>query len=719
MKKRTLAPVLLSLLSGPILAQPHSTHLEHHIEEIIVTATPFRDEIAETMLPVNVVTGEELRRKVGHSLGETLKNETGIHSASFGTGVGQPVIRGQSGNRVQVLQSGVEVTDAAAISPDHANGVEPLLADRIEVLRGPSTLLYGNGAIGGVVNVVDRRIPQTLKSEHRFIGEQAYDSVSDENRTLIRFDGAAGSLGFHLDGVTRSGNNVDIPGFANLDPAAGDNTFGFIENSFSESESLHFGTSFIGEQGFMGFSVGRITSQYGLPPGVHSHHHEEDHEGDEDEHHEDETHESEHHDDDDEEGHSDAGDVAIRLDLEQIRYDLKAHYDFRSGFLQTFEAHLGFADYEHTEIEIQEREREIGTTYTNRGFDSRFTVSHRPVGNWTGIAGIQVSRTEFAAVGEEAYIDPADIDAGAIFLVERLDGDRLDWELGARMERQQIDPAGDCSSSESTMSLSASARYVFLESSSLLAAVSRSERAPTVEELYSNITGAGCTRPADDGGLVLHAATDLLELGNPELDVETANNIELGLRHEIGAVSGRFSAFYNAIDSYIYLEESGAIGEQVLAVYRSRDATFRGIELSLEAPLATTNSGAFDARFFSDVVRAEFDGGANVPRIPPVRFGVELEFTSPNASAGLSFVRALDQNRVGSEETSTPGYARVGAHADYTWQLTGGELMVFVRADNLLDEDIRNHVSLLKEAVPEPGRSVRVGLRLTLDQATF
>jgi iron complex outermembrane receptor protein len=215
MKKRTLAPVLLSLLSGPILAQPHSTHLEHHIEEIIVTATPFRDEIAETMLPVNVVTGEELRRKVGHSLGETLKNETGIHSASFGTGVGQPVIRGQSGNRVQVLQSGVEVTDAAAISPDHANGVEPLLADRIEVLRGPSTLLYGNGAIGGVVNVVDRRIPQTLKSEHRFIGEQAYDSVSDENRTLIRFDGAAGSLGFHLDGVTRSGNNVDIPGFAN------------------------------------------------------------------------------------------------------------------------------------------------------------------------------------------------------------------------------------------------------------------------------------------------------------------------------------------------------------------------------------------------------------------------------------------------------------------------------------------------------------------------
>lgn len=726
MKSRIFVPAAVSLLCSAVSvsASASEDHQHEHLEKITVTATPFKDAIAETMLPVNVLTGEELQRKVANSLGETLKNEPGIHSSSFGTGVGQPVIRGFSANRVQVVQDGIDVADAAAISPDHANAVEPLLADRIEVLRGPSTLLYGNGAIGGVVNIVDRRIPQSLTSEHVFIGEQSYDSVANENKTLVRFDGAIGSIGLHMDGVRRSGDNVEIPGFANMDPDAEENTFGFIENSSSESESLHIGASYIGERGFIGVSVGRIASNYGLPPGVHSHaHHDHDEHDDHDDDHDHDEHEEdhgdeEHHDDEhDEEHHEDehghGEDVAIRLDMEQTRYDLKAHYDFASGPFTMFDAQIGYTDYEHSELEIEEGVAEIGTVYANDGFDSRFTLAHAPIGNLSGVIGLQLSSNEFSAVGAEAYIDPADIDTAALFVVERLEGDRLDWEFGARVERLSIDPTGDCDSSETTASFSASSRYQVQDNTSLLVALSRSERAATVEERYSNITAGGCTRPADDEDLVLHAATDLLEVGNPDLDTETSNNIEIGLRHQVGSFLGTLNVFYNKIDSFIYLQEAGEIDEQVIAVYQGRDATFRGFEFSLESQIANVGFGSIDARLFGDVVRAEFAGGEYVPRIPPVRLGGELSLTGANASFGLSAVQAYDQNRVGMDEERTDGFLRVGAYADYSWNLAGGELTLFARGDNLLDEDIRNHTSLLKEAVPEPGRSVRLGLRMT------
>ena len=211
----TRIAIAVALASTSLLAgaqEPRPLHEEERIEEIIVTGA-FAGTRAETMLPITVLSGEELREKVTNSLGDTLKNELGVHNASFGVGVGQPILRGQTGNRAAVLQNSISITDASSLSPDHANATEPLLADRLEIVRGPSTLLYGSGAIGGVINVIDNRIPEKLTDETNFQIEQNYNSVSREDKTVLRFDGSIGNFGVHLDYFTRANQNVKITGF--------------------------------------------------------------------------------------------------------------------------------------------------------------------------------------------------------------------------------------------------------------------------------------------------------------------------------------------------------------------------------------------------------------------------------------------------------------------------------------------------------------------------
>ncbi|MFT5099372.1 MAG: iron complex outermembrane receptor protein, partial [Planctomycetaceae bacterium] len=388
---------MMKLISGGLLASLVAVHLqaaEHDIEEVVVTG-PFHKPLAESVLPIGVLSGEELRREAANSLGETLDSQPGVHSASFGPGVGQPVIRGQSGKRVQVLQNSVFVSDAANLSPDHSNGIEPLLADSIEVVRGPATLLYGSGAIGGVVNVIDQRIPTRLFERPEVIFEQSHLNVSDENKTLLSANASVGSIAVHADLYSRRNNNVDIPGAAvdldrleALEALAGlqheededePSRQGFIDNSFGEGKGGTFGISWVREQGFIGLSYNRFESEYGLPGGAHGH---EEHEGEEEE--------------EEEEG------VAVRLALEQERYDLKADHHFDSGYVSEVRFHLGYTDYEHSELEIENGIKELGTRFLNQGFDSRISLTTRERSNWQGVWGMQMNSTEFSASGEEA-----------------------------------------------------------------------------------------------------------------------------------------------------------------------------------------------------------------------------------------------------------------------------------------------------------------------------
>jgi iron complex outermembrane receptor protein len=733
------------------------THSENQIEEVVVTSA-FRTSEAETAMPVVILSDEELREKVGNSLGATLQNEIGVAIGSFGTGVGQPIIRGQSANRVKILENNVDVVDVAAQSPDHANAVEPLLAERIEVVRGPATLLYGSGAIGGVVNVIDNRIPSALVEAPEFAIEQSHNSVNDENKTVFRLDAAVGSFGLHLDGFTRESNNVRIDGFAidepglesleehveevlGLDHMGHDdhdderneeytNTNGFIANSDSKASAFNAGFSYVGDRGFLGFSVSELSNEYGLPPGSHSHaHHDEGH---------DEDHGDEHDDDHDEDhdDHDEHGEVEfVRLDLERTRYDIRGGLDLEGDFFTRLDGSIALTDYQHGEIEyFEDGDVEVGTLFQSEGYTSRFTLEHAPVGDWAGVWGLQLTDSDFSAVGEEAFVPRSDISSMGLFALERLEADNYTVELGARFENSDINAGLPCSFDDSAASLSGSLLYDLNSDSNFMIGIARSQRTPQVEELYANganiedacSQGLGSDHHDDDhdedhhddhdSDLVLHAATNLIEIGNANLDVETSNNLELGYRKHSGAWTGEISVYRNEIDDFIYLDITGEeIAEQQIARYTARDATFNGFETKFSYSLFDTGSNRASVSVFGDLVKAEFDSGENVPRIPPSKVGAEVRFSGADWTGHVHVTRHGEQDDPGRLELATPEYTLLSAYADYHIGLgRDSELKLFIRGDNLLDEEVRTHSSMLKNFSPEPGRAISLGLRFEL-----
>ena len=695
-------------------------HESHFYADEIVVSAPFQGSEAETALPINMLTGEALQRQVEGEIGATLRNQIGIHNTSFGPSVGQTVIRGQSGNRVQILQNSVNNIDASSVSPDHTNGVEPALASRIEVIRGPATLLYGNGAIGGIVNVIDNRIIEATIEKPEFMIEQRHNTVNEGNSTVAKFNGSFGSVNLHFDAFNSDNNDVEVKGFA-IDEAALElleeahegeghedgeheeeaitNSKGYIANSDAESKGYTVGTSVSDDKGFIGFSVSSMDNNYGLPGGTHGHH-EEEHE---------ENHEEEHGEDEKEEGEE-----SVRIDMEQTRYDIKGEYRFEGSFIERLQASVNYTDYEHAELEIEpDATSVVGTKFSNEGYAARLTISHAPIGRFKGIWGLQFSDTEFSATGDEAFIPKTDSTNVAIFAVERLKAAGVLWEFGYRYESRETDPGGSCDRDEDTRSLSASALYDINKDSNVMISLSNSERAPTLEERYSNVNSNRCAAPNDPEELVAHAATGLLEVGDPNLGKEKATNIEIGFRKHTGRVTGEFSAFYNEIEDFIYLKDIGEFEEQTIASYIAEDATFYGAESRLTFKALQNERGELDISIQGDLVKASFDDQGDVPRIPPARFGIGFSWHAPAWSAELKLTEVLKQKDTGIEELETDGFTMLDVYADYHLNLGNGELLIFAKGSNLLDEDVRNHTSFLKNFAPEPGRGLRIGVRYT------
>ena len=701
---------LIGLVNTALAQDAIEPHVEDRLEEVVVTA-PFAESEAETALPINILSGEALRERVSNSLGDTLKNEIGIANGSFGTSVGQPVIRGHSGKRVSVLQNGTGLTDASNVSPDHANGVEAVLADRLEILRGPSALLYGSGAIGGVVNVIDGRVPESLEAYPRIFLDQSRNTVNSEDKTVFRFDGSSNQYGFHVDAFSRRNDNVRIKGYA-VDEAAvaameelaeqqlgighedghldkGFNSEGYIANSDSRASGGTLGFSRVGDLGFLGFAVAELDNEYGLPPGTH--------------------------------GHEEEAVVTpaegfehIRLDMTQRRYDLRSQLNFPGGFFESLKADIGYTDYEHQEIEVDPSGNATpGTLFSNQGLEGRITLNHRHVGTWAGVWGLQFNSTEFSAIGEEAFIPVTDLNNVGLFAVHRYNQEPYTVEFGLRFENSEVNPVGACSSDENAVSGSVSLLYDLDANSNLLFGLTRSQRAATVEELYSNVSQSSCAPYIDDQDYVLHAATALVEVGNPGLGKETSSNLEFGWRRHRGLVIGELSAYYNRIADYIYVDISGAeIGGRPIAQYRSADATFRGLEAELSLDLGSHFENNLELGIFGDLVRAEFDAGGNVPRIPPAKLGTELRWYGADWSLGLRATRFAKQDQTSAFELPTEAYTLLSLYGDYHL-LVGGdsELSFYLRGDNLLDESIRNHASYLKNYAPEAGRGVTLGMR--------
>ncbi|GLS25786.1 TonB-dependent receptor [Marinibactrum halimedae] len=706
---------------------PHESNL---MEEVIVSGA-LKKSRTKTALPITVLDGEALSKEVRDSLGETLNGQVGIHSASFGSGVGLPVIRGQSGNRVRVLQSGIDALDASAVSPDHSNSITAFNAERVEVIRGPATLLYGNGAIGGIVNVIDGRIKETLPEDTSMSFTQTHDTNNDGNTSNFRFDTAVGNVAFHLDGAYVDTGIVEIPGYAQLEDEHHDddhddeepghdeheeeheeNTDGFIGNSETTTKSLAFGSTYVGETGFVGFSVSRLERDYGLPPGTHAHG-EEEHEGEEG---------------DEGEEHEEHGEVNVNLDMEQTRYEFKAGKNFE-GWLQSATAHLAFNDYEHfeREMEIHEEGEEHGdedhddedheeelhepTRFSNEGVELRLQANHAPMGNLQGTFGLQYIDREFSVIGEEAFLPTTDINTLGVFVVESIEADQWTYEFGARVEDTSFSKRG-CDVDNTTYSASGSAIRELNEQSNIFFGLSRSERSPTEQELFSNSGGETCGTSED---LVLHVSTNRFEIGTADLDTEVSSNFEIGYRKFLGEWRGEVNAYYNSIDDFIYLQDTDVeIDESTVSVYQQQDATFYGYEAQLSTHFIEEDAYHLDFTLFTDAVRAEFDGGENVPRIPAMRVGTELALISENWSARLRLTEVDEQTEVAHDESETDGYTLLNLYADYHIPALNDSMVVFVRGNNLLDEEIRYHTSLIKDLAPAPGIGFDIGIRINL-----
>ncbi|MDD5276968.1 MAG: TonB-dependent receptor, partial [Methylovulum sp.] len=636
------------------------------LEEVVVTA-PLQDKASESAVPVTVLSDEELRLKVGHSIGETLKNELGITSQSFGPGVGTPVIRGQSGPRVRVLSNGIGSNDASAISPDHATSVEPLLAERIEVLRGPATLLYGSGAIGGVVNVIDNRIPGKLPD--RLLGgalEQRFDSVSDETSTVMKIEGGKSNLAYHLDGFYRDRNNLDIGGTAidvnaaqATDPALNviQNTHGYIDNSSAHAISGSAGASLVGDPGFAGISINRLENNYGIAP--------------------------------------DGTGGTTRIDLKQSKYDFKSELKKPFSFAESLRMKLGYTDYQHTEI----ADGEPGSFFTNKTYESRLELTHNPFGIFRGMVGFQAIAGDFAAIDKstnEVIVPQTQTNSYGVFAVESFTIGTITSQLGVRVEDTTQDPQGVSSLSYTPVSASASSLWKMDDSNSLNLAVTRSQRAPNVQELLAN---------------GYHDATRSYEIGNLNLREETSYNLDLGYKFKSDWVNAQFDLFHNWAGDYIYQQRNGEFIDGAVVVQTSQaDATFMGYESKLIFPLMENRLGLVDLTLFSDFTRAQFAGGGDVPRMPPLRFGFQLDYIKDEWNTNLRLTRGETQNHPGDNDTVTAGYVLLNLSTQYQiLDLHEADVMVFAKANNLLNENIRNSTSYLRNFAPEPGRGAEIG----------
>ncbi|MBN7797009.1 TonB-dependent receptor [Parahaliea mediterranea] len=702
---KRMMPLALAV-AGANAAVAEQLPMEH-----VLVSVPLHKQTAETALPVTVLTGDALSRAAASTLGDTLNNAPGLANASFGPGVGQPVIRGQQGPRVTVLQNGTSSADASNISADHAVSVEAMLADSIEILRGPSTLLYGGGAIGGVVNVVDNRIPTTRQEGLDGGAEYRHDAASDMDTLVGRLEGGSGNFAFHIDGLYRDWNNLEIPGEAAREhddehheeehdeeheehDHEEEGSDGYIANTDGRTRSATVGASYHFDEGFVGFAVNRLENEYGIPAGAHEHHHDEDeHEGED--HHE-EEHEDEDH------GHEDGG---VRIDLEQTRYDLAMHLHDPIPAFEVARAFLTYTDYEHKEVEPG---GEVGTRYASDTWEGRLELVHEPIAGMHGVIGLQARDREFSAVGEEAFIPLTDSRDFGLFLLEDYHVDAWTFEGGLRYDRDERDPDTSFADSQdfNAFSVSASALWDVADNWQLGLALSRAERAPSIEELFSNVENSG---PAD---WVVHAATNAIELGNPDLDTEVSNNADLSVRWDNGSHYVEVTAYYNDFSDYIDLENTGIeVDETPVHAYIQGDATFRGVEVDSQFTVASVAGGAVLLRLFGDAIDGELDNGDDVPRLPPTRVGSRLSWVGERLEVWGRVIDAADQDKPGANEESTDGYTRWDAGVDYNLDMGENELTLFLALNNLSDEEIRLSTSFLRDVAPEAGRSVEAGVR--------
>lgn len=661
-----LTAVGWAALAGAAAAQNAPRPAE--LDDVIVTGTPFGVTDRASLLAVEVLDEADLAVAPASTLGDLVNGLPGIRSTNFAPGASRPVIRGLSGPRVQVLTNGLGLIDASSVSPDHQVAVDPAEARRIEIVRGPSTLTFGGSAIGGVVNIIDDRIP-TGPAEDGLDGHLSAQASTVDDGTSFggRIKANAGPLVLTADAFTRSASDFDVPVFPEsqrlLDEegeAAGDERT--VENTFVELDQYGAGVSWIGSRGFIGASVKHVETTYGVP----GHAHEPD------------------------PLDPDAEEESVSIGLEQTRYDVRGELAFETGPFSTARLSAGWADYSHTEFEGDE----IGTRFFSDGSEGRLELIQRERNGWQGAIGLQVLDRTFDAVGDEAYVPLTEIAEQGLYTVQRYDRGSLGFEGGLRLDNRSLDSvAGERDFSN----VSASAG-VFLRPSAALflgLSVARNERAPSEVELFAE--GA-------------HVATGAFEVGDIDLDSEVATSIEATVHFASGPFEFDLHAYSADYDGFIDLRPTGlddVDSDLPIFAYVQTGATFRGFEAEASYALWEAGDRSLSLSGAADWVRASTDLGP-AARIPPWSVTAGLDWTSRLYDVGLEVRHVSEQDRTAAFERPTDSYTLVNLKGSVR-PFADRNVTLFAEAANLTDAEAREHASFQKDIAPQPGRSLRVG----------
>lgn len=698
------------------------------IEAITVYASAFHKSNLEMTSPVTVLSGDELANASSTSLGDTLKQLPGISQTYFSPVASSPVIRGLDGPRVRVMQNGLESSDASRVGPDHANSNETLSADQIEILRGPATLLYGSGAIGGVVNVVDSRIPVDSYESLQGAVSVKHDTVNNGNSAAAKLIGGNDGYNVYLDFVKRETDDTEVPSFK---PHEEDDEYATkIANSFIDSNTINLGISKVTDHMVLGLSFGRIESDYGIPG--HSHHHDE--HGHEEEH----AHEETHLESEEEAEHN------VFARLTQDRYQALLSQSFHNSVIEKFEVRAGYTDYQHAEIE----DNIEGTIFSNETSELRGTLEHT-LADWHGVIGYHYYNSDYSAAGEEAFTPSSVTKQHALFVLEERKFDALTIEFGARIEKSTINapeiilehhheevPDHDESHEEAlhynddftSISASLGAIYDIAPGYSLALSIGHSERAPSSAEVLSN--GLHIATGTYDLGLGYVIEDGEVHFEPEEIQQETANSIDITLRKFAGDFGFSATLYYNKVSDFYYQQDTGLVVddehhefitleefvehghelEEATRVfkYNHADVDMYGLEYDAHYQL----NDSWLAKISGDLVNLEFaDSNDSLPRVPQNKLAFGISYLGSNIDAGFTATHYFKQDNVTAFETVTDSYTLFDLTASYRFSAYNNDLKLFAKVENLTDELAYSHTSFIKDIAPLAGRNIQLGLR--------
>ena len=679
--KNILTLSILAVASVSVFASEHEQATT--LDTIRIKAHPL-EQTSKDFAVADTVVDQKRLAQGAVTIGEALSGETGISSNQFGAGSSRPVIRGQDGPRIKILQNSSENIDVSTLSPDHAVTVDPALAKQVEVIRGPSTLLFGAGTVGGLVNVTDSKLP-TAMPEKGYEGNVGlrYNTGSDEKLATAGVTlGLGDQVALRVEGLKREANDYIAPDYVHEGEKERR-----VDNTFAKGQTVNVGLSWIYDRGFTGISYSNRQDQYGLPG--HSHEYESchlhglslhcgEHDHDEDEH--------------DDHDHDHAHEAGPWIDLKSERYDVRTELDEPFAGFKKLRAQASYTDYQHDEIE----EDTISTRFKNKGYDGRLELVHNPLGAWEGVIGTQYGQQKLELTGEEAFLAPNTTKKWSVFALEHAQLNDVHVELAARVDQQKID-IDDSSKKDfdgSAFSVSGAANWEFAPNYKLSLVTSHQERLPLAQELYA------------DGG---HFATNTYELGNDQLSKEKSNNVELGFHYDDNTFDYHVHVYHNWFDDYIYARTLDRYENFRLVQYTQDEARFYGVEGEISYQI----SPIYKLSVFGDYVRGKIDND-NAPRVPAGRLGTKLNADfDDHWSGSAEYYHVFQQDKIAAYETDSQSYNMLNLGVAYSGNYSNvSDYRVFLNANNLLDDQVYQHASFLS-TIPQVGRNFSVGVNFS------